>query len=208
MNASLGVGATWDVILELCAPAVPAFCMCIVAAIAATARRPLNLDFCINTISLVMTAAFVSITSITLQLFVTRNMPNDTLMIERVPGLEYGSDDWVRMVPFGIFAFCAYCVGLCSFVARAVWIAPKAAAVWPGFIARSRFAFGAFRPDRWWWVAVSLTFGLSVHLVQGALPTPHQQLYLTTFLMMIYTMVQYEAQPFYFRRYQSHGCLS
>ena len=125
-------------------------------------------------------------------------MPNKKQMVKEIPEMKLGSSDWYNTLPIGIAACCIYNCTFVALVVRAVWVAPKHASIKAGFTVRYRFAFGAFRPDRWWFATIRLAFGLSLNLVQAILPTPHQQLYVTSCMIIMLTMVQYELQPFKF----------
>lgn len=122
-------------------------------------RRKLNLDFVHNTVGIILTGLFVLLVSVSLSLFYTVQMPNGKLMVLSFPELEYGSPEWLGVMPVNLISTMLYGVGFVSYVAHAVLTAPRRAAAEPGFMARFRFCFGTKRPDRWWWVLVHLAFG-------------------------------------------------
>ena len=88
-------------------------------------------------------------------------------MVREIPEVEYGQDDWQRALPFALLALCVYSLGFMSIVAYAVVVAPRKAAEWPEFMERYRFAFGALRPDCWWWILIQLMYGLSLIVAQA-----------------------------------------
>jgi hypothetical protein len=163
-------------------------------------RSKLNLDFVHNIVGLVFTGLFVLLVSMSLSLFYTVQMPNGRLMVVSFPELEYGSPDWLGVLPVNLFATLLYGVGTISYVTHAVLTAPRRAAAEPGFMVRFRFCFGTKRPDRWWWVLAHLAFGVCVNLLQILLPADIVQAKVCSSLVctFMFTMIVYTVWPFKF----------
>lgn len=158
----------------------------------------LNLDFVLNIIGLVFGQLFVAIAGMTLKLFLVDKMPNGKPTVKAVPELELGSVERQGVLPIGLASFCIYNVSYFVVVAHAVWVAPHRVTIWPGFPLRYRFAFGALRPNRWWWAIMKVFFGLCVSLPQVTSKDTHTQLYMTSIAFIIVAIVQYELQPLKF----------
>eukprot|EP00929_Paragymnodinium_shiwhaense_P074708 TRINITY_DN38239_c0_g2_i1.p1 TRINITY_DN38239_c0_g2~~TRINITY_DN38239_c0_g2_i1.p1 ORF type:complete len:1351 (-),score=280.55 TRINITY_DN38239_c0_g2_i1:300-4352(-) len=161
------------------------------------------LDHAINTTALIFKGLFITIISMCLQIFVPDVMPGGNVMVKMMPGLEFGSDDWTSGIAIGIISFIVWCVSFMAFIAHAVWFAPRWIATWPNFIVRYRFAFGALRPDRWWWCLFRIGYSLGLTLLQIVSRTVHTRIYLVTFLILGYTTLCYHFRPFKFEKNNS-----
>jgi len=183
---------------NLLAPLIPIVSYAILFGFSHLIRKPMNTDFVWNCIGLVYKTVFISISSITLEMFIYEKMPNGKLMVNRFPELEIESELWYQAFPLSLLAFLAYCVTFVAVIARAVWIAPAAASTWPGFSARYRFAFGALRPDRWWWILGTILYSFAMVLVQVLSSGVYERLYLSTFVLITVLVLQFECNPFKF----------
>eukprot|EP00929_Paragymnodinium_shiwhaense_P068154 TRINITY_DN3424_c0_g1_i4.p1 TRINITY_DN3424_c0_g1~~TRINITY_DN3424_c0_g1_i4.p1 ORF type:complete len:1379 (-),score=296.37 TRINITY_DN3424_c0_g1_i4:391-4527(-) len=163
-------------------------------------RIDMPVDHAINTIALIYKGLFITIISMALQIFVPDVMPGGVEMVKMMPGLEIGSDTWNQGVPIALLSFVLYCVSFAAFVAHAVYVAPRWIATWPNFIRRYRFAFGALRPDRWWWCMVRIGYSLGLTVLQIVSRTVHMRIYLVTFLILSYTTMCYHYRPFKFEK--------
>eukprot|EP00930_Biecheleria_cincta_P092607 TRINITY_DN8259_c0_g2_i2.p1 TRINITY_DN8259_c0_g2~~TRINITY_DN8259_c0_g2_i2.p1 ORF type:complete len:1211 (+),score=137.59 TRINITY_DN8259_c0_g2_i2:532-3633(+) len=159
-------------------------------------RQRLQLDFVMNIIGMWYTKLFISISRMTMELFFTERMPNGKLMVKAVPDLEFDSPKWREVVPLSVAACALYCGTTLVVTACAVYQAPFWAATCPHFTARYRFAFGALRPDRWWWVLVQVFFGFLTNLVLAISSNAHASLYLSVFVLVIFTGLEYIVLPF------------
>jgi len=187
-----------DVQVDLILPLGPFACFAVLGLLGKLLHRPLKIDYVINVLGVLFKSLFISITGLTLKLLVSEQMPNGKHMIRQVPQLEYGSPEWSVRIPWNIAAFFAYCVTFISFVAHAVWVAPRRAAEQPGFVLRYRFAFGAFRPDRWYWILASLLYSFSLVVIQCVANDVHWRLYLSIFLLVVVQVIEFELHPFKF----------
>eukprot|EP00929_Paragymnodinium_shiwhaense_P068156 TRINITY_DN3424_c0_g2_i2.p1 TRINITY_DN3424_c0_g2~~TRINITY_DN3424_c0_g2_i2.p1 ORF type:complete len:1292 (-),score=219.66 TRINITY_DN3424_c0_g2_i2:432-4307(-) len=160
----------------------------------------LPFDHAVNTIALIYKGLFITIISMALQIFVPDVMPGGKEMVKMMPGLEIGSDTWNQGVPIAILSFILYCVSFAVFVGHAVWVAPRWIATWPHFIRRYRFAFGALRPDRWWWCIARIAYALFLTILQIVSRTVHLRIYLVTLLIIVYTVLVYHYRPFRFEK--------
>merc|ERR1712087_799836 len=104
-----------------------------------------------------------TISGSTMELFFADAMPNGKEMIKAYPELEKGSAEWGRLVPISLFTFSVYCGTTLTVVTYVVWKAPRLAAEWPKFTERFRFAFGALRPDAWYWALAQVWFGFMMN---------------------------------------------
>ncbi|CAK0869734.1 unnamed protein product [Prorocentrum cordatum] len=164
-------------------------------------NRTLKRDFVHNLVCLVFSGLFVSLVTLSLSLFYTERMPNGKDMrIIAFPQLEYGSPSWTVYLPINLFATCAYGLTIYTYVAYTVFTAPRRIGTERGFIARYRFCFGTKRPDRWWWILVKMSFGLSLCLVQVVLPANnvHSHVYTSALFMFVITVILYGAWPWKF----------
>jgi len=117
-----------------------------------------------------------------------------------LPEVELGSPEWLVVLPLIILGFLLYCVSFITFVAHAVWMAPRWASHWPGFLERYRFAFGVLRLDRWWWVLFYVCYCLGLTCVQITTSSAHSRLLLLTTLILTYGCMCFYAHPWKFRK--------
>jgi len=160
--------------------------------------RRIDMNHLVSVVGTVFNGLFITITRLTLALFLVDPMPNGRDMVKAFPELEYNSDDWRRVWPIGALAFCAYNLSFFVFVARATVMAPKLAATWPDFNQRYGFAFSHLHPDRWWWALPMLALGCGLTAVQVISRNVQTQLYMSIFLLISFTAVQFHIQPFKF----------
>merc|ERR1712224_883320 len=73
-------------------------------------RRPTTMNYIINTGCVVFKSVMVTITMITLSIWVTDEMPNKKRMVKDVPQMEFMSPDWWKAFPLSILAILLYCV--------------------------------------------------------------------------------------------------
>jgi len=167
---------------------------------------PLNSDHIINTIGGIYEGIYITITGIALQLFVGEKMPDSSMpdvparpkrMVKDIPELEIGTAQWLQVLPLAVVAFCVYAMTFLAFTAHAVYVAPSRAATDPGFESRYRFAFGAFRPDCWWWVLVHTIYSLVLVAVQS-LDQSQMRIYCTTLILIVVIVLQFQVQPYKF----------
>ena len=157
------------------------------------------MDFAMNIVGLVFRGLFISISRMTLTLFLVDPMPSEIQMLKAFPDLVFGSPEWWHVLPIGIGSFCIYCVPFIAFVSKAVLQAPHLAANQPHRLVRYRFAFGSLRPDRWWVAIVLLTFEFSLSMVQVVARNVQDQLYSSIFVLIIFTVILGRLQPFKFK---------
>ena len=189
---------SWALVADIIAPFTVVANFLFFTLAAKIIRKHMYKDHMINTIALVYKGLFITIASSTLGLFITETMPNGKLMVKIFPEIEYGSSEWWNAVPLSGAAFCICCLSFLTFVTHAVWMAPRMAATWPGFVERYRFAFGAVRPDRWWWALVQLMYCLNLAIVQVISYSVHFRIYLMTFLLIIYVSLCSHVRPWKF----------
>ncbi|CAK0807758.1 unnamed protein product [Prorocentrum cordatum] len=163
-------------------------------------NRTLRRDFVHNLVCLLLSGLFVYLMTLSLSLFYTERMPNGKDMVIAFPQLEYGSPSWVLYLPINLFATCAYGLTIYTYVAYTVLTAPRRIGTERGFLARYRFCFDTKRPDRWWWVIVKMSFGLSICLVQVVLPANnvHSHIYTSVLAMFTMIVILYGAWPWKF----------
>lgn len=183
---------------ELLVPAFPVFIFCIAYMLGKLCGKPLNVNHVINTICIIFKSLFISLSGLTLKLFVSQQMPNGKYMVREIPQLEYGSKEWLFVCPLAVAAFCAYCGIFIAFVTHATVVAPKRAAMSVKFTERYRFAFGALRPDRWWWAEVHVLYSLCLVVIQVVASDVHIRIYLSIFLLMTVLVLEFQAKPFKF----------
>merc|ERR1712048_752001 len=111
-----------------------------------------------------------------------------------------GDESWRSVFPIGIFACCLYNITFIVFVAHAIWMAPRWSATWSGFVVRYRFAFGALRPDCWWWALVQLFYGFFVTAVHVSAENVFVRIYLSILILLAIMIPEYRLQPFKFRQ--------
>eukprot|EP00929_Paragymnodinium_shiwhaense_P113110 TRINITY_DN81374_c0_g1_i1.p1 TRINITY_DN81374_c0_g1~~TRINITY_DN81374_c0_g1_i1.p1 ORF type:complete len:1400 (-),score=286.43 TRINITY_DN81374_c0_g1_i1:15-4214(-) len=199
-QCAFGGSFIWRVFTESLTPGTPIAHMGIIYMVARIFAKPVILDHAINTLALVYKGVFVTICSMALAIFVPDIMPGGVAMVKLLPGLVMDSAEWLQAVPLALCGFCLYCVTFVAWTAQAVWMAPKWVAKWSGFSARYRFAFGALRPDRWWWVLVRISYSLGLTVCQIWSRTVHLRIYSVTFLLLIYAVMCFHLQPFKFRK--------
>jgi len=161
-------------------------------------RRPLKINMILNSLGLVVKGVFITIASMPLQMFVTERMPSGQLMVRTFPDVQVGSPQWIHAVPVAVVAFVAYCITFIAYVAYAVVRAPRWAAEWPDCMVRYDFAFGDFRPDRWWFCLVELCYAVCFMLVQVATPSLYLRIYVWTILVEGYVFLCFRLQPYIF----------
>lgn len=154
----------------------------------------MNVPYIMNTCGSIYFTVFVSIICAMLSLFITEKMPNGKMMVAGWPGCEMGSSLWLQAAPV---SFLGAVISMCFFayIARAVWIAPRYAPVSQAFNDRYRFAFENYRPDRWWWILIELTYYLFLALAQVVTQRVHMRIYLLTFILITNMVVCFEIQP-------------
>ena len=174
------------------------FDFAVLAVIHKAFRRSLNKNFVINIIGLTYLRLFITITSMAMELFFVDPMPNGKQMVKAHPDVEFGGPTWKKVLPVQILSCIIHSGMTFAVIVWAVYKAPVAASTDPGFAVRFRFAFGALRTDRWWWVLVHLTFGFSMNLVQAITQNVHFQLYMSIVLLLCITFAQFLFRPFKF----------
>jgi hypothetical protein len=159
--------------------------------------KTLRRHFVHNLVCLVFVNLFISLVTLSLSLFYTERMPNGKDMVIAFPQLEHRGHEWMMYLPINLSATCLYGLSTYSYVAYTVLTAPRRIGTEPGFLARYRFCFGTKRPDRWWWIMVRISFGLTLCLVQVVLPANnvHSHIYTSALFMFGMTVVMYGAWP-------------
>jgi hypothetical protein len=94
--------------LEFLLPLAPFCCFTILGALGRLFNLSLSWDLMINATGMIFKGVFITITGLTLQLFVKNRMPNEKFMVRALPELEYGSDEWKNVLPFALLACCVY----------------------------------------------------------------------------------------------------
>jgi hypothetical protein len=131
-------------------------------------------------------------------MFTYDKMPNGLYMTKEFPELELGSEDWWRAMPVSILACVIYCVTFIAYCAHAALTAPQQAAENPIFVKQYMFMIGMMRPECWWWLLVSVTYGLSVNLIQTLSSSVHFKLYGCIFAGMVFVALEIYVLPFKF----------
>ena len=167
-------GPGWEplVIGNALLPLKPAIYLACLFALSFLTRRRRRFDFFMNTGCIVYKTVMITITHLTLNIWLTETMPNGEVMVKSLP-MEYMSSEWKAACPWSLVGFVLYCVLFMAYTCHAVWVAPSWAAVWPGFADRYRFAFGSLRPERWWFILPSVAFSQSMVIAGGFLVTAY-----------------------------------
>ncbi|CAK0865819.1 unnamed protein product [Prorocentrum cordatum] len=195
-----GGSITFNILQETSTPLVLFANLAMMQVVFVMCGGTLRRDFVHNLICLVFANLFMSLVVLSLSLFYTERMPNGKDMVIAFPQLEYGSPSWMLYLPINLFATCLYGLTTYSYVVYAVLTAPRRVGTEPGFLARYRFCFGTKRPDRWWWIMVKMSLGLSLCLVQVVLPADnlHSHVYTSALLMILVSVVIYGSWPWKF----------
>jgi len=124
----------------------------------------MDINKIMNAIGFIWRLVFISISGLVLELFCTEELPNpgDIRMVKSIPGLVFGSAQWLQLLPLTIVGFLMYCVTFIAWLTHAVWEAPQKAVVDRGFLMRYQFAFGKVRPTCWWWALVAVWESLAL----------------------------------------------
>eukprot|EP00811_Abedinium_folium_P002933 NODE_126_length_3572_cov_5.735849.p1 GENE.NODE_126_length_3572_cov_5.735849~~NODE_126_length_3572_cov_5.735849.p1 ORF type:complete len:700 (-),score=112.93 NODE_126_length_3572_cov_5.735849:89-2188(-) len=203
-----GSGSTAGSSFELLVPLLPFAFFALAGSLGKLCGKPLRLDYAINVIGIIFKALFLGLMSLCLQLWFVDEMPNGRLMVTAYPGMERFSDDWYKMLPATLVAFLLYTISFLAFMTHAVWLAPRWAATWPGFIERYRFMLGALRPDRWWWSLLHILLNLAIVLVRAmANGRVYVELYGVTFVLLSMAMLELVVRPYRFVAVNNMSCL-
>ncbi|CAK0846764.1 unnamed protein product [Prorocentrum cordatum] len=197
---TFGGTITYSILKDTLTPLVLFFNLAMMQVLFILCGRTLRRDFVHNLVCLVFANLFISLVTLSFSLFYTERMPNGKNMVIAFPQLEYGTSSWKVYLPINLFASVSYGLTMYSYVAYTVFTAPRRVGTEPGFLARYRFCFGTKRPDRWWWIMVKMSFGLSLCLVQVVLPAKnvHAHVYTSALFMFLVTVIMYGAWPWKF----------
>jgi len=116
------------------------WCLCMLR------RRPFHFDKALNTVAAVWSGLLITITGVTMKLFIYVQMPNGKKMVRSIPELERHSMEWIAFCPAAFGALLVYTIGFLAYVIHSVWTAPRNAATSPGFLVQYRFAYSHLDP--------------------------------------------------------------
>jgi len=153
-----------------------------------------------NVVGMLFTRLFINIIRLSLSLFYRESMPNGKVMVTAIPTLEFLSEEWIQLLPINAVATLAYGGTTFCYVAYLVHSAPYRVATEPDFLDKARFCFGAFRPDRHWWILIHLSYGFLLNLSQVMTPSSnvHSKVYLSLFFLVIFLVLEFRCKPYKF----------
>lgn len=148
-----------------------------------------------NTVGTLCAGLFVSISMISMQVFITERMPNGKSFLRFFPGVEVGSDEWLTMVPFGVFAIALYC---CSFYAYVLYATIFVARITrhPQGYQRYEFLFLTTRAQCFWWRLMDLTYAFFLSLARVLTEHPRDQIYLIMMAVCTTFIAESATRPF------------
>jgi len=130
-------------------------------------RAPFDHYRALNTVATVWSGMLISITNVTMKLFIYVLMPNGKNMVRSIPELEYFQKEWLGIFPVTFGSLLVYSIGFLVYVMYGVWKAPQLAATSRDFLTQYRFAFNHLRPSCWWWCLVETLFSLGLVSLQA-----------------------------------------
>jgi len=133
-----------------------------------------------------LVAFFVSVASLSLQLFVFYPHPNGKSSLLSAPDVIVGESEWSSLVVVAVFAIIIYCICLLALCTYIIYIAPQKFHD-EKFRIRWKFLFLKFRPDVWWWTLPVMIKGLCMNLSLVFFQDGILQLYWILLTLLAYT---------------------
>jgi len=137
---------------------------------------------------------FVSIASLTLNLFACYPHPNGKSSLRSSPHVLCYEDDWSALVGFGSMGILVYCLGAVTAMIVAIWRAPKYY-VYQTYRLATKFLFVRFRTGFAYWSVLLLLKGLAVSITSVMFSDAVSQFMWINFVLALYVPVTAALMP-------------